>query len=322
VKGGQIGPALDRRRRPRTAAFLKAHFKNPTAVTPGSVMPIIPVSDPEMEALILYVASLKPGASVPAIVLPPVPAAGAVPSTREGRALYQAVACFNCHAIGGRGTYVGPVLDNFGRSGRKLEWLLTHFREPDEVVPGTPMPAVRGSDRQLRSLALYCLSLQAEIVPTAALGQQIYLQRHCGHCHGSQGRGGKIGPRLAGVRRPGRTDAWLLEHIRDPGGVMPKTTMPRVWAADWEQQALLEYLKTLWLQDPAPGRRLGPGALRPPGPSRRRHENCWDVRCLPIRPQDWSPRSGRPPPGNRSEPMPAGGVDRVSRLPCSGWTRS
>jgi mono/diheme cytochrome c family protein len=116
------------------------------------------------------------------------------------------------------------------------------------MAPGTPMPAVRGSDHRLYSLALYLLSMKREITPTAARGQTVYARRNCGYCHGPNGRGG-IAPRLAGARRPGRTDAWLLEHIRDPAAVRPDTRMPRVWASDWEQQSLLEFLKTLWIQD-------------------------------------------------------------------------
>jgi mono/diheme cytochrome c family protein len=219
-------------------------------------MPIIPLTDAEMGSLILYISSLRPGAPAPAIVLPGV-ASATRPAASEGKALYQAASCSACHTIGGRGISVGPALDGFGLSGRKLPWLLTHFHRPDEVAPGTPMPVVRGSDRQLQSLALYLLSLKTEIAPTPSLGQRIYVQRTCGHCHGDQGRGGKIGPRLAGARRSGRTDAWILEHIRDPASVVPGSSMPRVWAADWEQQALLEYIRTLWLQDPTPVRQRG-----------------------------------------------------------------
>jgi mono/diheme cytochrome c family protein len=216
-------------------------------------MPPIPLSQEETDALVLYLKSLRPGAPAPAIVLPSVRGSGTRATAAEGRELYRAARCMSCHPLAGHGVSVGPALDSFGKSGRGREWLLGRFRDPDALVPGTPMPAVRGPVRQLESLTLYLLSQRNEQTPTPAWGQRIYTLRNCGYCHGPGGRGGS-GPRLAGARKPGRTDAWLLEHIRDPAAVRPGSRMPRVWASDGEQQALLEYLKTLWLQDvPASG---------------------------------------------------------------------
>jgi mono/diheme cytochrome c family protein len=257
-RGGRLGPALERGNwRAAPPGFLLAHFRNPAAVVPGSVMPIIPISEAEAQSLIAYLTSLKPGAPAPVITLPAPAGSSARPTVEEGRTLYRAAACDNCHLIAGRGAAVGPALDSFGRSGRKEVWLLAHFRDPDEVAPGTPMPPVAGAPRQLRSLASYLISLRAVIPPTAALGQRVYAQRNCGYCHGPNGRGGRIGPRLAGARRPKWTDAWLFDHTRDPAAVTPNSRMPRVWASDWELQSLLEYLRMLWLQDPGSHRRRG-----------------------------------------------------------------
>jgi cbb3-type cytochrome oxidase cytochrome c subunit len=157
---------------------------------------------------------------------------------------------------------VGPSLDSYGLSGRKQNGLVLFFRDPDRVVPGSIMPVLHGTDRQLRSLALYMLSLKTQITPTAALGRRIFTQRNCGYCHGGRAEGVPLGPRLAGSRRK-RTDAWLLEHFLAPAIVAGRETMPRVWASDWELQALLEYLKTLWSEDRP--RRRGERHLHPPG---------------------------------------------------------
>jgi mono/diheme cytochrome c family protein len=259
-RGGRLGPALDRGSgSKRSPAFLRAHFQNPAAVVPGSAMPIIAMSDAEERSLILYLQSLTPGARAPLITLPEVAigSAGPQPSFEEGQALYRAAACDNCHLIAGRGVAVGPALDSFGRSGRKAPWLLAHFHDPDEVAPGTPMPPVVGTPRQLQSLASYLLSLRAVTSPTTALGQRVYAQRNCGYCHGSNGRGGQIGPRLAGVRQRRWTDAWLFEHTRDPAAVTPHSRMPRVWMSEWELQSLLDYMRVLWLQDPGSRQRRG-----------------------------------------------------------------
>jgi cytochrome c2 len=119
-RGGRLGPALDRGNwRATPPGFLRAHFRNPAAVVPGSVMPIIPMSDAEAQALIAYLASLKPGAPAPMITLPALTGNGTQSTVAEGHALYRAAACDNCHLIAGRGAAVGPALDSFGRSGSR-----------------------------------------------------------------------------------------------------------------------------------------------------------------------------------------------------------
>jgi mono/diheme cytochrome c family protein len=246
TKGGKLGPALDQEKeKRRTREFLKDHFKNPSSVTPGSVMPAIALNDRQVDSLIFYIESLKPGVPVPAIVLPSPGEGGNEPSVDEGEALYSAARCSSCHSIGAKGTFAGPALDYVGNSGRKLEWLLTHFQKPDEVAPGTFMPVVQGTDRQLRSLALYLLAQKAPITPSAELGLRIFGQRNCGYCHGADAKGTQTAPALAGAKATARPDAWILDHFNNPSAVSPNTVMPRVWAAPWEMQSLLEYLKTL-----------------------------------------------------------------------------
>jgi mono/diheme cytochrome c family protein len=182
---------------------------------------------------------------VPAIVLPSPAEGGAEPSVVEGEALYHAAACNSCHVLGGKGNPVGPALDSFGGSGRKLDWLLARFHNPDQLAPGTTMPVVQGTDRQLRSMADYLLTLKTQVTPTAELGQKIFAERNCSHCHGSDARGTKIAPALAGAPQAPRTDAWIVLHLHDPAAVTPDSVMPRVWASDWELQSLLDYLKKL-----------------------------------------------------------------------------
>jgi mono/diheme cytochrome c family protein len=245
-KGGKLGPPLDHEgEKNRTRDFLQAHFKNPSSVTPGSVMPAIALNDRQVDSLIFYIQSLKPGVPVPAIVLPSPAESGTEPTVVEGEALYNAVTCSSCHAIGGKGNYAGPALDYEGNAGRTMDWVLAHFSRPDEVAPGTFMPVVQGTDRQLRSLAMYVLSQTTPIVANAQIGQKIYAERNCGYCHGSDSKGTKVGPALTGAKGTARPDAWILEHFRNPSAVTPNSTMPRVWAAPWEMQSLLDYLKTL-----------------------------------------------------------------------------
>jgi mono/diheme cytochrome c family protein len=219
-------------------------------------MPVVSLTDADIKALAVYLRSLGPGAKIPVLVLPRPMQGVTTPSVVEGKVLYRAVACQSCHMIGGQGVPVGPSLDSYGISGRKQNGLVLFFRDPDRVVPGSIMPVLHGTDRQLRSLALYMLSLKTRITPTAALGRKIYAQRNCGYCHGRSAEGLPLGPRLTSRPR-NRTDAWLLEHFLAPALVAGRETMPRVWASDWELQSLLEYLKTLQTQASPPRRGAG-----------------------------------------------------------------
>ena len=243
-RGGRLSAALDtlpaeRRRRDRVVETLK----HPAGSAMGFVMPQIPMKEYEVQSLAFYIESLQPGAPAPPIVLPSPAEGGTEPSMAEGEALYWAATCKSCHAIDGKGGYLGPSLDNQGGAGRKGAALLSFFQKPDEVSPGTLMPPVQGTERQLKSLALYLESLKKEIKPTVSLGQQVYVQRNCGYCHSPDGKGGKDAKPLTGT--PDRTDAWLLEHFKNPAAVTPDSVMPGIRAADWEFQALLEHVKSI-----------------------------------------------------------------------------
>ena len=244
-KGGRLGPALDDDAVAKMGrAFLVQHFQNPASALPRYAMPQIDVSGPEQQSLIFFIESLKQGQSLPAIVMPSPGEGDGQPTVIEGEALYHAAACYNCHAIGDRGTHVGPALDAFGLSGRKPDWLMKHLVKPDEVAPGTTMPVVQGTERQLKSLSLFLFAQKASTQPTAALGRQVFSQQNCGYCHGADGKSGRVGPNLVELKQP-RSDAWILDHLQNPTAAVPNTTMPRIWAADWELQSLLEYLKSI-----------------------------------------------------------------------------
>jgi mono/diheme cytochrome c family protein len=59
-EGGAVGPDLSYEgdTRPDRAWHL-AHFRNPQAVTPGSIMPKFPLTEPQLQDLTSYVLSLK-----------------------------------------------------------------------------------------------------------------------------------------------------------------------------------------------------------------------------------------------------------------------
>jgi ubiquinol-cytochrome c reductase cytochrome b subunit len=58
-KGGRIGPDLTREGGKRDADWHMRHFKDPQAVSPGSIMPKVLLSDQELKELADYMQSLK-----------------------------------------------------------------------------------------------------------------------------------------------------------------------------------------------------------------------------------------------------------------------
>jgi mono/diheme cytochrome c family protein len=63
--GGVIGPELDRVGTRRSPDWLRAHFLEPAAVTPGSGMPPQKFSEPDVEAIVLFMLS-QTGTDLPA----------------------------------------------------------------------------------------------------------------------------------------------------------------------------------------------------------------------------------------------------------------
>src|SRR5438132_1561021 len=235
AKGGSVGPALDDAGKKWTPDKLVAFLQAPASVNADSAMPPMHGTPDQIKAVAAYMMSLG---GTPKVVAPE-------PDIAIGQQLFASEHCFYCHQIGNKGGKLGPALDQEAERHRTPGFLATHFKRPDEVAPGTMMPVVQGTDRQLRSLAMFLLSQLTRIVPSAERGKQIYAQRSCGHCHGRDAQGTKTGPALAGAKGTARTDAWILEHFRNPSAVTPNSVMPRVWAAPWEMQSLLDYLKGL-----------------------------------------------------------------------------
>lgn len=58
-EGGTIGPALDDVRNRKTPAELKEWISNPQKVKPGTAMPLIPMTEDELNEVVAYLSSLS-----------------------------------------------------------------------------------------------------------------------------------------------------------------------------------------------------------------------------------------------------------------------
>lgn len=104
------------------------------------------------------------------------------PLLEEGRQLFEAYGCRNCHRLDGRGRQVGPDLAGVGSKApedlmwgddtgpRTLpNWLLRHFKDPRTFQPNSPMTDFRLNDAQATALTVYMLSLTVPEMPRALL---------------------------------------------------------------------------------------------------------------------------------------------------------
>jgi len=77
-------------------------------------------------------------------------------------------------------------------------------------------------------------------------GAKLFESEGCSGCHGSQGRGGSVGPRLSGGAHAGQDRTWLVEQIRNPKSHFPDTIMPAFTSlSDRQVNRLVDYLMSI-----------------------------------------------------------------------------
>lgn len=172
------------------------------------------------------------------------------PEELAGLGHYRKENCSACHALGEGGSKVGPDLTS-SKIRRDAAWMIAHFKNPQQMVPGSSMPPVHLPDAQLNALAAFLIKLNptnaAELrdAPQAAVdGAMVYQQFKCGACHQVNGAGVKLGPSLEDLAKR-RDRAWIEGHFADPQKFSPGTVMPpyRFPARDLER--LTTYLLQL-----------------------------------------------------------------------------
>ena len=102
-KGGKVGPPLDEVGKRRDPQWISAHFKSPTAVSPGTVMPQFNFNEQEIRALTEFLLSLSDTnvigfMKIPALMSP----------IERGKAAYKKYGCAGCHGSDGQGGIPNP----------------------------------------------------------------------------------------------------------------------------------------------------------------------------------------------------------------------
>ncbi len=172
------------------------------------------------------------------------------PEELAGAGYFRQESCRTCHTLGHGPEKVGP---NIGAAPvyRTAAWLIEHFKRPQQLRPGTQMPAIQLSDSQLNALAAFLLRVTpanvdalADAPQFAVEGALVYQQNRCGMCHFVNGVGMKVGPGLNGVASR-RDREWLEKHFEDPQSTSPGSVMPPYRFSPREMDRLVSYLLAL-----------------------------------------------------------------------------
>ena len=102
-KGGNVGPALDEAAKRHNVEWISAHFRNPAAVSPGSVMPQFNFNEQEIRALTEFLLSLSDTNVVGFMNIPSL-----MTAVDRGKAVYKKYGCAGCHAANGQGGVPNP----------------------------------------------------------------------------------------------------------------------------------------------------------------------------------------------------------------------
>jgi len=171
--GGKVGPALDEVGKRRSPDWIVAHFRNPQAVTPGSVMPRFDFTEHEIRALTEFLLSKTDPTVVGFLQIPSL-----MTPVDRGKAVFRKYGCAGCHGHDGSGG-VGnpnaktaeqvPALTYVGDSYTKDElkkFIMTGERtivplDPKRPPPPLYMPSWRDkiAEGELDDLTEYLMSL-------------------------------------------------------------------------------------------------------------------------------------------------------------------
>jgi mono/diheme cytochrome c family protein len=102
-KGGTVGPALDEVGKRHDPQWISAHFRNPVAVSPGSVMPQFNFNEQEIRALTEFLLSLSDTNIIGFMKFPSL-----MTPIDRGRAVYRKYGCAGCHGPEGKGGVPNP----------------------------------------------------------------------------------------------------------------------------------------------------------------------------------------------------------------------
>lgn len=174
--GGNVGPELSEVGIRRSAEWIMRHFKEPQAVSPGSIMPRFGFTDEEVKALTMFLLKLSGEDIVGYIRLP-----GALTPVERGKAVFKKYGCAGCHGIEGKGGVKNPnaqtgeevpsltyVAEGYTKDELKKRVIvgvpIVERQDPSKGAPPLNMPSWKDkiTDEELNDLIAYLFNLMPE----------------------------------------------------------------------------------------------------------------------------------------------------------------
>lgn len=144
------------------------------------------------------------------------------PMVLEGRKIYADLHCAHCHSIKGDGGHVGPDL-GISVAKRTDQWLMDHFRKPQSLSPGSPMPNLNLLDEEIYSLIAYLRDISGGGIAYEKIAK--IFGENCQTCHRLKGTGGDVGPDLGRIGNY-RNLSWIRQYIKNPQSLNKDSVMP------------------------------------------------------------------------------------------------
>ncbi|MBL8920086.1 MAG: cytochrome c [Myxococcaceae bacterium] len=178
---------------------------------------------------------------------------------KRGKDLWERNNCMGCHTLFGEGAYYAPELTKVYER-RGPAFIRAQIKDPQAMYPGErKMTNYHFKDEEIEDLIAFfewvgkvdlngfpakpTLGAAAQqAVANAPTRPQVFTQI-CVTCHALGGAGGTVGPALDGVGD--RFDSAYLERwLKDPAGVKPGTTMPKLPLDDAQLGELVTFLSS------------------------------------------------------------------------------
>ncbi|MDH3495634.1 MAG: cytochrome c [Gemmatimonadota bacterium] len=205
--------------------------------------------------------------------------------TAAGRRLFTTKRCIVCHQVEGAGGVIGPALDDLRSRGSPIEmatalWNHAPAMEAEMARRGIRRPRLSGAEVNDLFAFLVSVAHTQRADPTYILpgnaehGATVFSEKNCVSCHPVRGRGGTLGPDLAG--RPQRSLAEFAAALWNKAPRMVATMraqgvpVPRLETA--EMADVVAYL--------AAQRYLAGGGSASRGPDRLREAGCLSCHAL------------------------------------------
>jgi len=165
----------------------------------------------------------------------------------SGRRMFASAGCGACHGTQGQGTSLAPPI---APPPLELQALIAYARRPTGKMPAVPVATA--SDQDLANIYAFLKSaappssLAEELKGNAENGKRLFLAYGCYECHGRQGAGAAIAPRIG---PPVLSLAGVMRYVRAPTGQMPPYTAKV--ASDQDLADIYSFLKTFPAPPPA-----------------------------------------------------------------------